>query len=184
MKKLNSTLLISAIFSLFISCKKETAYSQLTYNEKANELIQQIIIDDSCGCILEIPQESMIKSSIIENPSFDIKQEIIKKNHLKNTIQLDSLEKVSEKFILDTILLRQKNIKIIKRNSISDIIKDKGRNLLKKCPNGVLCFSKPIIDERNKTAVLFYKQMATCIGSPIYLYKYEDKKWIYGEPKF
>ncbi|MFD1602643.1 hypothetical protein ACFSJW_20340 [Flavobacterium artemisiae] len=181
MKKLNLVLFISGVFLLFASCKKDETFSQISYNKKANELIQQIITDDSCACILEIPQESMIKTRNNEHPDIEINIEpfIVKKLHLKNTKQLDSLEKVSEKFILDTFFLKQKNIQIIKRDFVLDTaIKDRDLILLKKCPKGILCFSKPIIDERNNVAGIFYTPMFVCLGSPLYIYKFEDNRWI------
>lgn len=181
MKKLNISLLISCLFLLFTGCQKDESFSQSTYNAKANELIQQIAKDDSCGCILEMPQESMIKIRTHENPDIkvSIKSFILKKLHLKDIKQLDSLENVSEKFILDTISLKQKNIKIVKRNLVFNNNKDKEVILSKKCSDGIfLYFSKPIIDEKNKKAALFYKPMFTCLASPLYVYKLEDGKWI------
>ena len=38
------------IFTLFLRCKKETVDYKLNYNQKANEILQQVILDDSCGC--------------------------------------------------------------------------------------------------------------------------------------
>lgn len=184
MKKLNLVLLISSALLVFISCKKDEVFSQLTYNEKANKLILQIAKDESCGCILEMPEKSMIKIRTQENPGIDagIKSFILKKLHLKNIKQLDSLEKVSEKFILDTVSFKQKNIKIIKPNLVFSHNKNVDLILSKKCSDGIfLYFSKPIIDEKNKKAALFYTPMFTCLSSPLYVYKFEDGKWLNNE---
>lgn len=170
---------VFVILCIILSCEKKDDYSQLTYNQKANELIQQVLKNDSCNCLLEIPNESMIKTSIAENPRFNIKKELIKRLHLKNQNQLDSLENVSENFILDTVFLKQKNITVIKRDSISELIENRSRILLKKCPKGVIYFSKPILNERNKISIISHNQIFSCLGFPMNVYNYKNDKWVY-----
>jgi len=162
---------------IILGCETKTDYSRITYNQKANELIQQILENDSCNCIMEMSNESMIKISMAENPGFNIRKEIMKKLHLENQRQLDSLEKVSENFVLDTLWLKQANITIIPKDSIRGLTKDRSAKLIKKCPTGILYFFKPILN-KDKTAVLSYGYAFNCFGAQLRLYNYENKKWI------
>ncbi|KAF2328821.1 hypothetical protein [Flavobacterium ginsenosidimutans] len=178
MKKIQFVLALLFIIS---SCQKKSDYSKLTYNQKANELIQQVLINESCNCVMEISDMTMIKTSMAENPRFDIRKEIVKKLHLRNKEQLDTLENISKSFILDTVFLKHKNIKIIKRDSItiSNIIKDHSRELIKKCPNGVLSFTKPILHEEGRIALVDAKvAFFSCLSSPLKIYIYRNEKWV------
>lgn len=56
---------------MFFSCKSETEKPKAEYNQKANELISQLISEGDCDCILEIPEESMIEFDTIESPNFE-----------------------------------------------------------------------------------------------------------------
>lgn len=114
-----------------------------------------------------------------ENPRFNIKRELIKKLQLKNQHELDSMENVSENFILDTVFLKHRNITIIKRDSISELIKNRSNILLKKCPKGVIYVLKPILNERSKIAILSYNQIFSCLTSPLNVYNYTNEKWVY-----
>ncbi|MCV2483684.1 hypothetical protein OD917_02015 [Flavobacterium sp. SH_e] len=181
MKKIQLILALSFIIS---SCQKKSDYSKLTYNQKANELIQQVLINDSCNCVMEISDMPMVKTSMVENPRFDIRKEIVKKLHLKSKEQLDSLENISKSFILDTVYLKRKSITIIKRDSItiSNIIKYHGRELIKRCPNGVLSFTKPIIYEEGRIALVDAKvAFFSCLSSPLKIYNYRNEKWVSDE---
>jgi hypothetical protein len=163
------------VFTLFLNCKKETTDTKLAYNKKANEVIQQVILEEHCPCVLEIPKESLIKMYISDNPIYDIRTKAIKQLNLRNGTELDSLEKLSMNFILDTSFFKQRNFKVINRNSL----REKMDNLIlsKTCPNGFLSISKPIFDKNYTTALIYSTIEPTCIGSYPEIYKYEKGKW-------
>ncbi|MFB9076809.1 hypothetical protein ACFFLS_23660 [Flavobacterium procerum] len=170
---------VLVILFIILSCQKKDNYSQLTYNQKANELIEQVLKNDSCNCLLEIPHESMIKISMTESPRFDIiRKKIMEKLNLEGEHQLDSLEKVSENFVLDSLLLKKNNITIFRIDSIHELTEDRSTKLIKKCPNGILYCTKPILN-KDKTAVLFYGQAFNCFGPQLRVYNYKNEKWVY-----
>ncbi len=158
------------------SCEKVNLVPKISYNDKANELLKQVMNDNSCGCIIEIPEESLIKAKQSEMPLRykNIKKELIKKLELKNENELDSLEILSDNFTLDKNFIIQKGIKIISTKTF----KDKGfLNLSKKCPQGIYNVKKPIFDKEYKTAVLDFDHVYSCL-SQIKIYKQENGKWV------
>jgi hypothetical protein len=161
--------------SWLISCQKGTVLSQADYNSRANKLIQQVIIDESCSCILEIPGESMINLNIAENPHQDIRKTILNKLQVRDRQELDSLENLSKNFSLDTTFLTMQNVKIIKRQSLRASNKDE--YLFTKCPNGVLSILKPIFNKNYNSAVININYTFSDIQSPIKSYKFESNKW-------
>ncbi|HSD13072.1 MAG TPA: hypothetical protein VLB74_00335 [Flavobacterium sp.] len=160
---------------LLLSCKKEIAETKLDYNQKANELIQQIILDESCGCILEIPKESISKINAAENPLSNIGEKIIIDLGLKNQKELDSLENISKNFDLDSSFLEQNSVVVFKRNTIKEISKD--NNILKKCPNGIQYFLKPIFNKKYDKAYIRYGEAFMCLSTPGATYKFENDRW-------
>lgn len=163
------------VFALFLNCKKETATSKLEYTQKANELIQQVILDDPCDCILEIPKESSIKSSLADNPLYDVRKKAIKELHLKNRTELDSLENLGQNFILNTSFLKQRHIKVIERKYLRERMKD--TLFFQICKNGFLSISKPIFDKNYTTAILYSSYGPTCIGMYPVIYRYKNGTW-------
>ncbi|SFA84256.1 hypothetical protein SAMN05660845_0581 [Flavobacterium swingsii] len=163
------------IFPIFSSCKKKTIEPKFDYNQKANELIQQVILDDLCVCILEITNESLIKTSQNENPRFDIQKLILEKLHLRDRKELDSIEKLTNNFILDSAFTRQKSIKVIPIKSLKELAKDP--NFFKTCPGGILGISKPIFNKEYKIAVLSHGYAFNCIGGGMATYRFKDGKW-------
>lgn len=149
--------------------------SNFDYNQKANALIQQIIRDESCHCVTEIVDESLIKISLIENPYRDVRKEVIQKLNLKDKIELDSLESLAINFKLDTVFFKQNNIKIINRDAIRALFKD--ANFIKKCPEGILYIGKPLFNKNYLKAVVDYGYSGYCIPSPMSLYLFENGKW-------
>ncbi len=97
---------------IFFSCKSETKKLKAEYNQKANELISQLISEGNCECILEIPEESIIELDTLEKRNFEYVNYYIKRLSLKNEKELDSLNNLSKKFVLDTKILKRSNIKI------------------------------------------------------------------------
>ena len=162
-------------FVLFVNCTDKTITSNCDYNQKANELIQQIIIDESCKCVTEIVDESLIKISLIDNPYRDVRKEVIQKLNLRDKIELDSLESLVTNFKLDTVFCKQNNIKIIKRDTIKNLFKD--TNFIKKCPEGILYIGKPLFNKNYLNAVVDYGYSGYCTPSPMSLYLFENGKW-------
>ena len=142
------------------------------YNEKANAVIQQFILDEECDCIFEIPKESMIKISMKDNPKRDVRKQLIEKLHLRDRKELDSLEKISENFILDSAFLKQHKIRVIPHGSLRKFEKDTNF-----CRGGILGFSKPMFNKNYKTAVIDYGYAYMCLGYPWAIYKIESGKW-------
>lgn len=163
-------------FAFLSNCKKETCSSEFNYNQRANEVIQQVILDESCECIFEIPEESMIKLSLEDNPIMDIRKHIIEKLYLRDRKELDSLEKNTDNFVLDTIFLKKHNIKVLKRDSLRAAL-SKDSDLIANCPNGILSIIKPIFNKEYKKAVVDYGYAYICIPSPTLIYTYENGKW-------
>ena len=54
------------------SCSKNEKIENV-YNLKANEIILQVLQQNNCNCLLEIPDKSLIEISNGENPSYDIR---------------------------------------------------------------------------------------------------------------
>ena len=168
-------LLLISIF-LCISCERSVDVRKPAYNENANELIKQVITKYHCECILEISEKSLIESSLEETPlkSKNIRQKLIAKLRLKNEMELDSLEKISDNFILDESFIERRKIKIIS----NETFKEKGfLTLSKECPQGIFWLKRPIFDSDYKTAALDFDLVYSCL-SDIKIYKKEKEKWL------
>ena len=85
----------------FFSCKSETEKPKAEYNQKANELIQQLILEENCECILEIPKENLNELEKIENASINFDSIYIQKLSFKNKKELDSMNNLSKNFTLN-----------------------------------------------------------------------------------
>ena len=134
------------------------------------------MIENSCNCILEIPEESLTKANQNEMPLRykNIRQELIEKLELKNETELDSLEILSNNFILDKNFISKKQIKIIDRKTF----REKGfLNLSKNCPNGIFIVKKPIFDKDYKTALLDFCLVYSSLNQ-IEVYKQLNGKWV------
>lgn len=176
MNKQYLILIFMLISFLNLSCKNELIDHKSDYSQKANEIIQQIIIDESCDCVLEIPKKSMIEMSITDNPSIDFRKILIERLNLKSRKELDSLERLSDSFIMDSIFFKQNKIRVIKRDSLREYENDS--SFLKVCPKGILSLSKPIFDKEYKKVALSYGYTFQSIPNPVVVYKFENGKWI------
>ena len=165
-----------SIFMLFISCKTETEKSKVDYNEKANELIQQIIIEENCNCILEIPKETTMESEEMENPRFNSLNYYNKRLSLKSIKELDSSRKIYQNFKLDDEFIKSKKIRIIKRDSIRILYKDLNF-ITKTCKDGVVYFIKPNFTKDYNIAVIGFGQSGMCCGRSSRIYEYKKNKW-------
>ena len=167
-------LYVGTIFMLF-SCKSETEKPKAEYNQKANELIEQLISEGNCECILEIPEESMIELDTLESPKFEYENFYIKKLSLKNKKELDSLNNLSKKFVLDTKILKRSNIKIIKRDSLRILNRD--INFYTKTCKNLKYLIKPIFNKEFNIAVIDYGESGMCLKFQKQIFEYKNKKW-------
>jgi hypothetical protein len=178
MKKLKRILFGLLIFITTSSCVKNKLESQQHYNQKANEIIFQIIKESNCNCLLEIPKQSLIKTNNSENPSYDIRNFLIRELKTKNNSNLDSLVSVSKNFKLNTETLKKNNIEIIKIKDIRALKNNNSAKILKMCSKGIICFSKPIFDKTYQKAVLDYGFAFICTKDyPLPIYEFKNGKW-------
>ena len=175
MKIKTSIFFIFSITLFLFSCKEKIRTPKSEYNHKANELIQQLISEENCNCILEIPKEDIVKLVMLENPNIN-SENYIKKLSLKNKKELDSLIKISESFKLDENYIKSRNIQIIKRDSIRILFKDLNF-VAKRCKKGVIYFLKPIFNKKFDVAIINYGRCGFCcaLGSQTFIYK--NCKW-------
>ena len=175
MKTIKYILPLIAI-SLF-NCEKAEVIPKMNYNVKANELIQQIISEDSCDCFLEIPKESMIQIAEAERPGMDIRKKLIKNLDLNNQDNLDSLSNLSNNFILDKDKLKHKKLKWIKLDTLTSYVKN-GKSPFKICPIGILCIEKPIFNKSYTIAAVGLNPALICSSGFVAFYRFKNGKWI------
>jgi hypothetical protein len=165
------------VLKFFISCKTENKKSNIDYNQKANELIQQIIIEENCNCILEIPKKSTIECEELENPKFNIVNFYKKRLSMKNIKEIDSLKKTYQNFELNAEFIKANNIRIVKRDSIRILYKDLNF-LTKTCKDGVEYCIKPNFTKNYNIAVIGFGPSGMCSGLQTRVYEYKNNKWI------
>ncbi|REG88538.1 hypothetical protein [Flavobacterium aquicola] len=177
MKKYNLIIFGFLICILFSGCNSQKE-SEDVYNQKANEIIIQIIKESSCNCLLEIPKESLIETSIAENPSFDIRSFLISELRTDNNTNLDSLASFSKFFRLNLKALEKNNIKIVTLENLKSVKNGKGNEILKMCSKGIICIRKPIFDKTFQRAVIDYSFALTCGRVlPFPIYEFKNQKW-------
>lgn len=172
--KIRILLLISSTF-LLVSCKKEIIKPKFEYNKKANELIEYIIYQENLDCLLEMPKKSMIEIDTLESPTFQYVNFYIKRLSLKNKKELDSLNKLSENFVLDENILLKRNIKIINRDSLRILNKDV--NFQTKICEDLKYILKPIFNKEFTIAIIEYGYTGMCLSNSKTIYVYKNKKW-------
>ena len=176
--KINQIAFSLLICLLFGSCGKSEEAKTEVYNKKANDLIFQTLEENNCNCLLEIPKESMIEISNLENPSYDIRTILTKQLNLKSSSDLDTLVNTSKNFQLDLEKVKKGNVKVITPKDLWKIKKANYNDVLKMCPNGIICVQKPIFDENYKKAVFEYNYAFTCVRVlPAKVYELENGKW-------
>ncbi|MEO7977718.1 hypothetical protein [Flavobacterium sp.] len=175
MKIRNSIFILFAIF--LVSCKKEIIKPKIEYNQKANQLIQQLISEENCGCILEIPKESLIEIQKLENPNSNFEKIYIRKLSLQNRNELDSLDKLSKNFKFEEKYLKKNNIKLIKRSSIREL--EKGVTFFSKtCRNSFKYFIKPIFNKEFNKAIINYGSVGLHGELGMKFFEYKNNKWM------
>lgn len=100
----------------------------------------------------------------------------MKRLSLKNKKELDSLNNLSKKFVLDTKILKRNNIKIIKRDSLRFLKKDINFNT-KICKN-LKYLIKPIFNKEFNIAIIDYGYSGMCLSQEKQIFEYKNKKWI------
>ena len=175
MNKNNIILYSILIFVVFISCESKSKNPKSEYNQKANQLIQQLIEDENCDCILEIPKENIIEVDSIENPYFDYGKFFIEKLSLKNKNELDSINKLSNNFALDLSLLKKRNIKIIKRDSLRILLKDS--NFYMNTCKDLKFLIKPVFNKEFNFAIVNYGSVGSCTQVGKHFFKFTNGKW-------
>lgn len=160
---------------MLFSCKSETEKPK--YNQKANELIQQLILEENCECILEIPKENLNELEKIENPRVNFDSIYLEKLSFKNKKELDSMNNLSKNFSLDVKFLKEHNIKVIRRDSLR-ILKEDINFITKTCRNGLTFFIKPIFNKKFNVAIINYGLSGMCCGIPRTTFEYKNNKWI------
>lgn len=162
---------------MLFSCKSETEKPKAQYNQKANELIQQLILEENCECILEIPKENLNELEKIENPRVNFDSIYLEKLSFKNKKELDSMNNLSKNFSLDVKFLKEHNIKVIRRDSLR-ILKEDINFITKTCRNGLTFFIKPIFNKKFNVAIINYGPSGICCGIPRTIFEYKNNKWI------
>jgi hypothetical protein len=174
----NRNLILFVItFFLLISCKSETEKPVTNYSQKANELIQQLILEENCDCILEIPKQNLNELQKMENPNIDFEKIYLKELALKNKKELDSMNNLSKNFSLNLKFLKKNNIKIIKRDSLRFLKRDINF-ITKTCKKGLTFFIKPIFNKEFTVAIINYGPSGMCCGIPRTTFEYKNNKWI------
>ncbi len=179
---MNNRILIHFVLIIFLlfSCKSETEKPKAEYNQKANELIQQLILEDKCECILEIPEETTMEFEKLENPRFNSEIYYSRRLSKKDINEMDSLSKIKQSFKLNSEFIKTKNIKIISRDSIRILYKDINF-LTKTCKNGVTYFNKPNFNKNFNVATISYGTSGMCTGTGSKVFELKKNKWIKKE---
>lgn len=160
------------------SCMERQLTEAQIYNQNANDLIFQTLEKNNCNCLLEIPKESMIEISAIENPSYDIRTVLKKQLNLNS--ELDTLVNISKNFQLDIERIKKNNIQIITLTNILNMKKEKNYSILEMCPNSIISIQKPIFDKSCKKAVFGYNYVFTSAEIlPYPVYELKNGKWDY-----
>jgi hypothetical protein len=181
MKKLNHMFFGLLVIITINSCSKSEKIKN-AYNQKANEIILQVLKQNNCNCLLEIPDKSLIEISNGENPSYDIRNFLKSELKVENDQELNNLVNQSKNFTPNTEMLRENKIRMIK---LQDIPKfgDKNDNgnvekILKMCPKGIINLNKPVFDKTHQKAILDYSFTFTCTKTyPLPIYQYKNGKW-------
>jgi len=174
MSRTNSLLIVLLLSPFFLGCKKQVLQSKPEYSSNFNQVIKQLTIDEACGCISELPEVSFLESRRIESPNLDIGKVLIKKLNLRDRKELDSLDKIAKRFVMDAAYMKSNHIKIISHKEIQALAI--GNEIFKICPEGVLYFQRPIFNKNYDRALVDFGY--AYIGSPPFsIYKFQNGKW-------
>lgn len=174
---------ILILIILLQSCKEKDSSKAIFYNQKANELIGQIIWQDSCDCILEFNSKSIVDYYKRNLPSFNFRKSLQSNLKTHNLRITDSLVALSNNFRLDSTILYRNNkkIKVITETQLLAFRKDTALKVFKICPKSIRIFQKPIFSEDFKTAVIHQSYPFGCDGGLTLIYKYKNENWFCEE---
>ena len=164
------------IFCLsFLSCNKREQIIP-DYNSVANQLIEQVLKDNSFNdcCMLEIPEKTFLEIREEESPLIAIstKKAIMQKLQITSDKSLDSLQNQTRNFKINRDILNQ-----FKLNLVNDsILRFTDKNLTI-CPKGIIIISKPIFDKNRNTAVVSIGFGFVCDLGHIERYRLKKGKW-------
>jgi hypothetical protein len=178
MKKINHMFFGFLVIITINSCSKNEKIKNV-YNQKANEIILQVLKQNNCNCLLEIPDKSLIEISNAENPSYNIRNFLKSELNVENDQELNNLVNKSKNFIINTEMLGENKIRTIK---LKDIPKfgDNGNveKISKMCPKGIINLNKPVFNKTHQKAILDYSFTFTCTKTyPLPIYQYKNGKW-------
>ena len=145
-------------FAIYGCSEKEKTKN--VYNQKANEIILQVLTENKCNCLSEIQNNSLIVTSEGENPSYDIRSFLKSELKVENNQELNNLVNLSKNFTLNTEMLEKNNIKIINPKDIPyfgiNKVDAKTEIILKMCPNNIINVNKPVFDKTYQKAITDY----------------------------
>jgi hypothetical protein len=170
-------IILIVVLTTLLSCKKEDKLK--VYQEKSNELINQILVnyESECSCIIEPDNtESTIQTISSDNPSRNY-QKIIEKELSIDSVFLKNSDELSKLYTLDKSF--DKNYKILKKKELFSLLIefkgiDKLNKMIKICPKGWFNFSPPIFNETFDKAIISYSFHP---GGSMNLYEFKNGKW-------
>ena len=167
-------------FTIYSCSKKEK--SKNVYNQKANEIILQVLTENNCNCLLKIQNKTLIETSEGENPNYDIRDFLKSELKVENNQELNNLVNLSKNFNLSIEMLEKNNIKIINPNDIPKLgtnnVDAKTEIILKMCPNNIINVNKPVFDKTYQKAIVDYGFAFSCTKTyPLPIYQYKNEKW-------
>ncbi len=181
-KFITSSLILLILFTNCTQHKDDTVIDK--YNQKALELIKQIISEQSeCSCFVKPPDKTIIEISLEENPRYDIREYLKEKLNINSDTQLDSLSRLSRNFKLDEKTSGLSCNTIINRAELQKNIEEYGTNkgqeiAYEKCNYNILLLTKPIFNVDYTVAVIDVDIPYTCIKTPPQIYIFKKNKWV------
>lgn len=159
----------------FLNCNKREQIIP-DYNSLANQLIEQVLKDNSFNdcCMLEIPEKTFLEIREEESPLIAISTQktIMQKLQITSDKSLDSLQNQTRNFKINRDILNQ-----FKLNLVNDSILRFTDENLTICPKGIVVISKPIFDKNFQTAVISIGFGFTCSLGHVEKYRLKNGKW-------
>lgn len=159
----------------FLNCNKSEQIIP-DYNSVANQLIEQVLKDNSFNdcCMLEIPEKTFLEIREEEMPSIAIstRKIIMEKLELTSDVILDSLQNQTRNFKINRDIINQFNLNLVNDSKLKFIDEN-----LTICPKGIILISKPIFDKKFKTAVISIGFGFTCSLGNVEKYRLKNGKW-------
>ena len=150
------------------------------YNLNSTELINQILADRDCSCLLEPHHQTLLEFKAGNTPSRDNKKDLLEALELTSNSIFNKQNKLTLEFRLDELNLNTK-MRLLKRVDFDSILKNNeielGREILRsKCPSGMLSLSPPLFNETYNIAVISVSGCSS--GGSMDIYKLNNGKWL------